>query len=632
MSAIVGIYYPNNRPTDKASLKRMAEALAYRGPDSASLWSEGSVGLGHNMFRTTPESQHERLPLADKTGRLVLTADARIDNREEIVAALGLSDRLIDEITDGELILAAYERWGELCPEKLLGDFAFTIWDARNQLLFSARDHFGTKPFYYYWRSNEIFAFASEAHALFHVPDIPRQLNESRVAGYLADIIENKTDTMYHNVLRLAPGHSLTVSRRGVSERAYWSLDGTQELRLRSDDEYAEAFREVFTEAVRCRLRSISPVGAFLSGGIDSSSVACVARDLLVGPLRTFSAIFEGSEEAGEHPFIEAVLQQEGFESDLVPVDRVSPLTYANRLVHHPDEPWDNPHASMGCALIGRAYERHVRVLLDGNGGDSTVSYNFVHMKELASRMRWLTLSREAAGLSRHFYLNRRSPRNVLWRFGFRPLVPHYVLRARSVLGKRRRPARGFRDLIRPDFAKRVDLAARLKAVKREEARAERSARDFHMFEVQHSMIAYGMEAGDRTTSAFPVELRSPFYDKRLVQFCVALPREQRIRQGWTRFIVRRGLAGTLPKRVLRRGSKWNPNSTFSRRLLMFERERLESVVSQGADVIEDYVDVSALRKEFEQYLTLGAQYSPYTIWPAVTLALWLSSTGVERA
>src|SRR4028118_649697 len=161
MSAIAGIYYLDGRPVDCADLGRMVDTLAHRGPDGADVWCEESVGLGHRMLWTTPESLLEKLPLVDQTGNLVITADARIDNRDELIEVLGLTDHPAEKITDSQLILAAYERWGDRCPEYLLGDFAFAIWDRRQQQLFCARDHMGVKPFYYY-HSDRLLVFASE--------------------------------------------------------------------------------------------------------------------------------------------------------------------------------------------------------------------------------------------------------------------------------------------------------------------------------------------------------------------------------------------------------------------------------------------------------------------------------------
>ncbi len=166
MSGIVGIYYINGRPVEGETLGRMVDILAHRGPDGADIWCEGNIGLGHRMLWTTPESLMEKQPLVDRTGNLVLTADARIDNRGELISALRLNDSPVEKITDSALILAAYAEWGNQCPEKLIGDFAFAIWDKRKQVLFCARDHMGVKPFYYYYEPGKFFAFASEIKGL----------------------------------------------------------------------------------------------------------------------------------------------------------------------------------------------------------------------------------------------------------------------------------------------------------------------------------------------------------------------------------------------------------------------------------------------------------------------------------
>ena len=165
MSGIIGIHYLDGRPVDRENLTKMVDILAHRGPDGADIWVDGCVGLGHRMLWTTPESLIEKLPLENQRGDLVITADARIDNRDELIAALQINNRPSDKVVDSELILAAYEKWGEDCPEHLLGDFAFAIWDERRELLFCARDHFGVKPFYYYF-ANNTFAFGSEIKAL----------------------------------------------------------------------------------------------------------------------------------------------------------------------------------------------------------------------------------------------------------------------------------------------------------------------------------------------------------------------------------------------------------------------------------------------------------------------------------
>ena len=235
MSAIVGIYFLDGRPVERTDLERMVQSVVSLGPDGAGLWSEGPVGLGHRMFWTTPESLHEKLPLVNETGDLVLTADARIDNREELIAALGVTGRPHEAISDSALILGAYEKWGERSQEKLLGDFAFAIWDRRKQVLFCARDHFGVKPFYYY-RSGRAFVFGSEIKTLLCLSEVPRRLNEVRIGDYLASLLEDQAITFYQDVFRLPAAHSITVSSYERQPMHYWSLDPSREVRLASNE------------------------------------------------------------------------------------------------------------------------------------------------------------------------------------------------------------------------------------------------------------------------------------------------------------------------------------------------------------------------------------------------------------
>jgi asparagine synthase (glutamine-hydrolysing) len=205
VSAIAGVYFLDGQPVGCADVDRMVAIQAHRGPDGSGVWSKGPVGVGHCLLWTTPESLREKFPRISRAGELVLTADARIDNRHALIAALNRGDRSPEELTDGPLILAAYERWGERSPERLLGDFAFVVWDGRTQSLLCVRDYFGIKPFYYYHHPGRTFSFASEIKALMCLPCVPRRLNEVRVADYLASRVEDKVVTFYQDIFRLPP-------------------------------------------------------------------------------------------------------------------------------------------------------------------------------------------------------------------------------------------------------------------------------------------------------------------------------------------------------------------------------------------------------------------------------------------
>jgi asparagine synthase (glutamine-hydrolysing) len=663
VSGIVGVYYLDGRPLCRKDLEGVSLIPAHRGPDGAGLWSEGDVGLGHRLLWTTPESLHEHLPMMSTSGNIVLTADARIDNRDQLIADLGLTDCRSEEISDSALILASYEKWREASAARLLGDFAFIIWDRRQQVLFCARDHFGVKPLYYYYRPGHLFACASEIKALLCLPEVPRRLNEVQVADYLAGIFEDKASTFYQNILRLPPAHSATVSPQGMRLHCYWSLDPSSDLRLRSDEEYAAAYREIFTEAVRCRLRSAFPRGSHLSGGLDSSSVTCVARQVLARTetLHTFSHIFKDVPQCDERPFINAVLSQEGYNPHYIRGDQSSPFADADRVFWYQDEPSIGPNHFLPWELNRAAKEAGVRIVLDGFDGDTTVSHGAARLTELAYAGDWDTFAREANAISLHFkvsplgllqtygltclksmarvhrwpafaaninQINRLfqvSRRELLWEQGLRPLIPS------RLLSGRRPPENGTDPLINPDFARRVGLAERIQGLNGERSNPPRTAREEQWRNLTSGLLTSVLEVTDRSAAAFSIEVRHPFMDKRLIELCLALPSEQKLYHGWSRIIMRRAMADILPEEIRWRGGKTDMNPNFIRSLLDTDRRILDQVVLHETDRIREYINVQKLRQMYHCLISQDRIRiaDAINVWRAASLARWFCSDGL---
>jgi asparagine synthase (glutamine-hydrolysing) len=624
MSGITGVFNRDGRPVSRGDLERMGETLAHRGPDGSGAWSGGPAGLGHLMLHSTPESLNEKLPLAGFGGELVITADARIDNRDELISSLDLNSRPSQEITDSELILHAYERWGEDCPRKLDGDFAFAIWDKRRQLMFCARDHFGMKPFYYHMSGN-LFAIGSEIKALLALADVPRRINETRIGDFCANIIEDKEITFYKDILRLPPASCLAVSREGVRLWSYWSPDPSRRLRLSSDKEYGEAYREVFTEAVRCRLRSALPVGSTLSGGLDSSSIVCVSRELLKaagnGGLHTFSVIFD-EPRADERPYMNAVLAG----GDLIPHDvfgrESSPFTDLERLLWHLDQPSFGTNLYIFWSIATSAQQQGVRVLLDGAFGDATVSWGFGWMSELARKGRWLALNREAKAIARIANVRKK---DVLERFAVRPVKEDvqrvwYGLRGRNGNGWTPDP------IINPDFARRVGLKERWHTVQAGHARAPRSSREEHWLSLTTGLIPLGLELSEAVSAAFRIDWRGPFLDRRLAEFCLSLPGEQKLQNGFTRAIARHGLVNILPEKVRLRRDKGDLSESLLRSFVE-NRERLEQTAFGEGNGLCEYLNPDGLRSAYQRFAETPNSGDGSTLFKAAALATWLKKT-----
>jgi asparagine synthase (glutamine-hydrolysing) len=292
MSALLGIFNLDGKPVGIDILEKMMKPMAYWGPDGKGTWNEGPVGLGHLMLHNTPESLHEKLPLKSRCGNYVMVSRARLDNRGELLKTFNVPLAQHAVTPDSTLILEAYKKWGEQCPHHLLGDWVFTLWDTKERKLFIARDHHGTGGVYYF-HGPRFFAFSSGLKGLLALADIPRRLNEMRLAQILVAWQQHGASTVYEGIYRLPPAHYLTVTETGVKLKRYWYLEHTPQLRLKSDEEYVDAFLEIYKEAVRCRLRSARPVGIALSGGLDSGSVAALAARELEKkgqPLMAFSA------------------------------------------------------------------------------------------------------------------------------------------------------------------------------------------------------------------------------------------------------------------------------------------------------------------------------------------------------
>jgi asparagine synthase (glutamine-hydrolysing) len=673
MSGIAGIHSFDGQSVNPDTVRKMVDILAHRGPDGSDIWCEGAIGLGHRMLWSTPESLLEKLPFINHAGNLVITTDARIDNRDELINALALTDLPREKITDSHLILAAYEKWGNQCPEYLLGDFAFAIWNRELSQLFCARDHFGVKPFYYFL-SDQTFIFASEIKAIINLPGVPRHINELRIADYLTAMLEDKSITAYQGILRLPPAYILMVDCLGkVKLKSYWSLDPTRKITLNSDEEYADVFRALLTEAVRCRLRSAFPVGSHLSGGLDSSSVTCVARELLTSEnklLHTFSNVFDDIPECDERAYIQPILDQGNLIPHYVHPDQQGALSEWQYFFPNDEEPC--LIGGNGFLILGlnrAAYNQGVRVVLDGFDGDTTLSHATGYFIELAHQRQWQTFFQEATAVaqqaqispnlllcrdglpylkelakqgqwlefvqsvhqtSKYFNLSRKY---LVWQYGLKPIVPKMVISSWRSL--RRHPSqmhpsspdKANAQFIHPDFAQRIGIDQRLHEFNDLQS-PKFTVKDWHWQKLNSGGMVQVLEHSDLNAAACGIEIRHPFMDKRLIEFCLALPSSQKLQQGWSRIVMRRAMEGLLPKAVQWRWGKTNMTPNFLYGLLKFNRELLDETVLKYLGSIQEYVDLQRLHTSYTQLISGGTLDEDIAVvWTGIGLALWLTHT-----
>ncbi len=555
MSGIAAILRLDGAPSDlgaaaassdrlgPSAIEAMIDALAHRGPDGRSAAVIGPAALGHTLFAATDEDALDAQPL--RRGPRAVVADARLDNRRELIGELCSPGE--DEPSDAALILHAYERWGEACPSHLTGDFAFVLWDDERHLLLAARDAIGIRPLYYH-HDRRALRCASEMLALFAGGEVDKRPHRPSLALWLNGGYSERDQTLYDRVFSLPAGHALVARDGAVDVRRYWWPDPWRQIRYATDAEYADHFGAVFREAVRCRLRARGPVAVVVSGGLDSSSIACEADRLrraglaASDPLVLLHLAFPGL-PCDEQRYSDAVGERCGTPMiDVAPMDDVELCRPdPSRLL--PDV-YFHPTVSMFDPLLAEAKARGARVALTGMGGDDLMEgtgWDFSYM--IAEGQ--LRDAAEYVGLTERPLA--RETWEAVWSYGVRPFIPASVRRiGRKVLPRRTLPWLS-REVSEEAWQLAADQARR-DAERDYPSRVARKLQGWITGEDGNNPLA--LQRFDRYAAHRGIDFRHPFYDARLIELLLAFPHEQRVR-GWVmKPVLRRALAETLPPLV----------------------------------------------------------------------------------
>jgi asparagine synthase (glutamine-hydrolysing) len=623
MSGFAGVIRLDGRLVDGTAADTLRAAIAHRGRDGGGTYFDAGVTLVQATLHSTAESTYEALPITDDSG-VTIVADVRLDNREVLIRALGLSPSPERPIGDGALLLAAWKRWGEGCPDRLEGDFAFALWDRQERRLFCARDPFGVKPLVYSHLEGQLFAFASEVQALLELPELPRDLDEQRIAAFLAIDFDDTERTFYRALRRLPGGHSLTLHDGRPAISRYWDPGRVRPLRLRSNAEYAEGFLEHFRMAVgaRMRVRRPSELGSLLSGGLDSSAITCFARDERArrgeGSLPVFSWIFSDALDADERRYQQIVIAAGGLiphTLDSATAD-LSPWSDLELLLA--GGPLYAPNFYLNTGIAKAAHNAGITVLLDGLGGDGVISRGAARLPELFLHGRMLTLARELRALGRRSESDWMLPHLFLSHVAA-PLAPQGLLRFGAWLRRRAPSSDPGLHLLRPELARRIEASTRFRY------RPFLTARQEHLAQLTAPMIAEGLELFDRILAPFGVEGRYPFFDRRLAEYCLSLPADQKLADGYSRIVARRALEGIVPPEVQWRAGKGRPGLHVIRSLRA-SRQRLDDLFLQDPAVLEPYVDLDVLGSAYLDLIEgrMTDYVGVVRLWSAAVLGSWL--------
>ncbi len=604
--------------------------MAHWGPDGVALgFGKGAV-LGLARLDISPEAVHEAPPGQDVSGGLLLTAAARLDNREELCDAFEIPRSERETTTDGALVRLACRRWGEAAPEHLLGDWAFASWDERTRTLVLSRDQLGNTALYYHYRP-PLFAFSSDPQGLFALSSLERTIHEEKLASYLAIApLAREEETPWREVLRLLPGNSLSVDPDRMLVRRYWEWTSSPSARGGRDEDHVEGFLERFRSAVTSRLRSHFPVGVSLSAGLDSGAVTALAAQALADrgksltaftsvPLHPASHLVPGG-LADEWPLARAVARRSGIAEHLaIDAAAVTPVAGIERAVaiHHAPQ-----HAAVNeywiMALHGAARERGIGVMLTGQLGNGGVSWSGGRDRilSLVASGRWDD-GRKAMALWRQRH--RRSWIGAVAHNLVKPVLrPYRELARRSS----RWPSPPWSEVaaINPSFAERVRLGEALKASDPGwlSLRAIDPARERQLALFRNAAMAGPI--WHATGAAFGMEVRDPTADVRLLEYCLNVPAEQDVFEGGERMLIRRAMEGLLPGEVQGNTLRGLQAADVAFRLRSHPEE-MESTLArlERNALVASYLDLPLMRRVWHE--TRG-KVTPSTSRRAATLLL----------
>ena len=610
MSGIVGIINTDGAPVDRDLLRRMTGFMARRGPDAQNVWADGAVGFGHAMLRATRESEAEEQPRG-LGGNWWVTADARLDARTELTGKLEAAGFAgLDKAADADLILCAYAAWGEDCVEHLLGDFSFAIWDAPRRRLFCARDHFGVKPFYYAEVEGAL-VFGNTLNCLRRHPQVSAELNDLAVGDFLLFGYNQEPDTTtFADIRRLPPAHRLTWSqgRRRVSR--YWTLPADGCIRYREGRDYVEHFKVLWRAAVGDRLRA-SRVAVSMSGGLDSPSIAATAKALLserseAYDLRAFTMVYDRLIPDVERPYAATAAEGIGIPIEFHVLDDYKLFERWDEPGPHQTEPNWFPLTALITDHLTRV-AAHSRAMLSGDGGDALQLFSYTDFKRRMTRLR---LGGVLACMLRHYRTCGRLPA-----LGFRTLL-------RDVVGRRVESKHLYPGWLNHSFATAYGLPARLELLNAPPPRVHH-ARPEAYDQMSDIYWTEGFERADPGATGVPVEPRYPFFDRRLVEYMLAIPP-----MPWFahKGILREAMKGVLAEPIRTR-----------RKARLAGDAVLELLRNGGADEVTNpevvpalhkYVNVEALRRP-------SAEETAEQLWLKIrplSLNYWLLSSRLTES
>lgn len=617
MSGFAAIFRFDGAPADHDALGRMVAAIAYRGPDGIARWSGEGAAMAHLMLHTTAESMEAAQPLANEDGSLVLVMDGWLANCDELRSELLARGCMLRTRADAELVLRAYETWGDDCPRHIDGEYAFVVWDARRREAFCAKDHAGLRPLHYHWDGRRLLV-ASDIAGVMATADFERLPNLGMIAEHLANEWYSANESLWAGVMRLLPAHSMRSGACGPRLQRYWAPPVEARIRYARDEDYQAHYRDLFETSVRRSSRTHLPLACDVSGGHDSSAVFGVAQRLLREGRLQAPAVAGYTYEPGplcppqdnEIDYARVVGRHLGVAIREVPMFIGDVEWHERRLRHE----WDistYPNVSSTIEMGKTLAADGSRVSLNGHGGDEFLAVPPLGYSEQVAAADWRSFALSLRDDGRAFGWGR-----AIWlaaRFGIGPNLPPALRAARRRLIERHAPGSPGRVLLTPELRELLD-SRRNEWQRRLDGVTTNALERVMLARVEDSFGSYMHEFLSRNTSRLSYESRSPMYSRASIEFALAIPDRQRRRGDRQKVVHLSALASDLPRAVLDRRDKAGANFLFEQVLDNGINYVLTRMLQRGMDGI-DKSGLSCLIAQYDR----GPQASRpvYELWAA---------------
>jgi asparagine synthase (glutamine-hydrolysing) len=596
---------------DIGLLGEMLKSIRHRGPDDEGIFFEDNVALGVRRLAIV-DMEHGRQPMHNEEKTVWIVFNGEIYNFPEIREELTKLGHVFCTETDTETVVHAYEEWSVDCLQRFNGMFAFAIWDKNKNRLFVARDRLGVKPLYYCSTSDRL-VLASEIKALLVDSTVPRLPNESVIYDFLITGFQRRIgETFFSTIKELPPAHYMLLDRDNTILRKYWDLPAFELKQRKNDKYYASKFRELLIDAVRVRLPSHLRIGSYLSGGLDSTLVVCLANEILNSnlpsekrdrnPQQLFCAFYSDA-VADERPFMKEVSSFIKTKIDYVFPSNVLGWEDIKDFVYYMDEPVSvlNYYAYW---CLARITSGRVRVTFSGQGPDEFLAghpdHFWVYLKELWKSRRISRLMKESiAGLGR---------------YGLLPVLRRSIMQFASRtmhVGK----------LLDPSFVSCNNT--------RKISRRDDSLHAALLLDTTENRLPMHLRVGDRVSSAFSIESRYPYLDHKVVESSFCLPSNQKIRNAWSKYVLRNAAKGLIPESVRKRKKLGTPVPIES--WMKSLHTEISSVFGSSKFQQRRYFNQKAILDIYERYCEgklsrLEKHCYVEVLWRILNVELWLEA------